>query len=322
LWLIPTFGTKGTLYILAFILIVIGSFGLRRRHQALVVILTVGIAFFISSVPLQKKVGILYEKDTLYSYVRVIEDTAGTRYMQFNQGKGIQSVYNPEKILTGYYFDDMAVLGGHGSGERRVLMIGLAGGTTGRIMINAFPGSVSIDAVEIDPEVTTLSKASFGLRDLPIRFITDDGRTYIHTTQEKYNYILVDAYHNESVIPWTITTTEFWDEVKRHLTTDGVVAMNIYDPGNQMLYKAIANSEASVFPYTYISSNGVYNYLIISSLEPLDLPELAQRLKEEKNILAPTAASLADQIETFIFDPNTQVLTDDNAPVEFLSYGK
>ncbi|MBP6884869.1 MAG: fused MFS/spermidine synthase [Candidatus Pacebacteria bacterium] len=318
LWLVPTFGTRITLHILAIILVLIGCFGLKKKYILPVVIISVVTFAFTSYPKIYSALSIVYEKETPYSHLRVTKDFEGNTYMQFDQAMGIQSVYNPEKILSGYYYDDLATLAGIISKEKKdVLILGLAGGTSARIIKSVYGDMVSIDGVEIDPTVIEASKKFFGLNKLDINFINQDGRTYLRQTSKKYDYIIVDVYQNESIIPWTLTTKEFWLEVKKHLANSGFVGMNVLSRADSKLLTAITNTQASVFTNTYISEDGENNFLVISSDIPIDFVQLEKKMGV--GILGNTAAEISKNITNFIYNPNYLVLTDDKAPIELLS---
>jgi spermidine synthase len=58
-----------------------------------------------------------------------------------------------------------------------------------------------------------------------------DGRTYLTQTTEQYDVVAVDAYRLP-YIPWHLTTVEFFQQVREHLTAEGVVAINVgHTPG-------------------------------------------------------------------------------------------
>ncbi len=136
-------------------------------------------------------------------------------------------------------------------GQKHVLTLGLAGGTVPRQLHYFFGNHVSLDAVEVDNKVIAIGKEYFGLRDIPITTYNQDGRIFINNNQKKYDVIVVDAYQNEMYIPWTMTTQEFWQQIKNSLTPDGLVAININAPRpDSPLLKAIGNTQAKIFNHT------------------------------------------------------------------------
>ena len=95
-------------------------------------------------------------------------------------------------------------------------------------MAHYFP-DVKIDAVEIDPDVTDVGRKLFDLRGRSITTHTADARPWLQAQHTKYDAILVDAYR-QPYIPFYLTTREFFDAVRDHLTPGGTVAINVGHP--------------------------------------------------------------------------------------------
>ena len=107
-----------------------------------------------------------------------------------------------------------------------MLVIGNAGGTVARAFGELYP-DVEIDGVEIDPEVSDAARRYMGLEDNPrLNVITADGRPFLELTDETYDLIVVDAYH-QPYIPFYLATREFFDAVRDHLRPGGVIALNV-----------------------------------------------------------------------------------------------
>lgn len=113
---------------------------------------------------------------------------------------------------------------------RRVLMIGLGGGSTQRSYQHYYT-NVLVDTVEIDPMVVNVAKSFFGVTETPRhRIHTNDGRVFLRRTTNTYDVIIMDAYATTrygSSVPPHLTTKEFFLLARSHLTTNGVMAYNI-----------------------------------------------------------------------------------------------
>src|SRR3712207_9241953 len=59
-----------------------------------------------------------------------------------------------------------------------------------------------------------------------LRAIAADGRPYLELTDERYDVIVVDAYH-QPYIPFYLATEEFFELTRDRLTPGGVVALNV-----------------------------------------------------------------------------------------------
>ncbi|MFB6181580.1 MAG: fused MFS/spermidine synthase, partial [Candidatus Magasanikbacteria bacterium] len=179
LWMIPTLGTRITIFTFAAILIVISLLGLVRNKVYLL-----GLAVLLLPVVVLAKQNIkpspnlIAEDESAYQYIQIIKED-GARYMRYNEGGGVQSIYDKDKIMTGYYYDYYNLLPYLFPEEKRkdIAVIGLAGGTISRQM-NHFFDNIHIDGVEIDPEVIRMAKKYMGLNPDNVDLHKRDGRMF------------------------------------------------------------------------------------------------------------------------------------------------
>ncbi|MFO1469686.1 MAG: fused MFS/spermidine synthase [Turneriella sp.] len=108
----------------------------------------------------------------------------------------------------------------------RCLVIGLGGGSFADFLADAFP-QWKIRVVEIDPVMIRLAKRFFPINNR-IEITEADGRTYLSTTQEKYDVIVMDAF-GDTFIPPELYTLEFYALMKSRLQPKGVVLMNTWE---------------------------------------------------------------------------------------------
>lgn len=121
----------------------------------------------------------------------------------------------------------------HRPNPRRILIVGLGGGAMVRFLTHHEP-QVLIDAVEIDPAVVRLADRYFGVRSGGnVRVHTADALTFVESTTDRYDLILMDAFLRPSSdtdttgVPTRLKTLAFLGHLKRALTPGGVVAFNI-----------------------------------------------------------------------------------------------
>lgn len=116
---------------------------------------------------------------------------------------------------------------------KRVLMVGLGGGSLSNFLHRHFP-ETHIDVVEVDPEVVGLCKKYFCLRETKnYRVHAMDARVFIQNRigKKPYDLVLLDAFKSGSV-PFHLKTGEFYREMRDVLSPDGVVASNLYGKSN------------------------------------------------------------------------------------------
>ncbi|KAF0209379.1 MAG: fused MFS/spermidine synthase [Actinomycetota bacterium] len=135
---------------------------------------------------------------------------------------------------------------------KRVLVLGLGGGAITKRMWRDYP-DMRIDSVEIDPVVVDVAKRYFGLpEDERLTTTVADARRYIQSTPETYDIIIVDAYYADS-LPFHLTTSEFFSELKGRLAPDGVIAYNVIS--------AVGGEKSDLFRSMYRTASGVYDHL-------------------------------------------------------------
>ncbi len=119
------------------------------------------------------------------------------------------------------------------SAPKKILMMGLGGGSISSVLHRVFP-ETHIDVVEVDPNVIDICKRFFYLRESKNYQIHPmDARIFIKNQIGKstYDLILMDAYKSGSV-PFHLKTEEFYEEILEVLSPDGVVASNLYGKSN------------------------------------------------------------------------------------------
>src|SRR5712691_6725051 len=184
---------------------------------------------------------VIYEKASRYNTIVVTEDSKGLRTLLFERGGARQSVVKPgdpdhlELSYARVAFVGLALC----EEPRRVLVVGLGGGTLPTFLRKYYPNA-AIDVAEIDPDVVDVAKKYFGFReDERMHARTGDGRQFIENArQADYDIIFLDAFGARDV-PKHLTTLEFLQVVRRALMPDGVVVSNVWRPASNPLYDAM-----------------------------------------------------------------------------------
>jgi spermidine synthase len=188
---------------------------------------------------------ILFDQTGRFGRVLVI-DEGPRRVMRFGSPSASEQSAieprNPRAVPVEYV--RYALIGlAHQGRPRRVLMIGLGGGTFTTLVHRALP-EATIDAVEIDPVVVQAARAHFGLReDARYRVEVADAADWIARAQATYDFVLLDAYAGEG-IPEALGTRAFFEAIARRLAPGGVVAINIAEM--QAEGRAVARAFAAV----------------------------------------------------------------------------
>jgi len=319
--LVPVLGARGTIYAISAMFMLLGL-ALAVQWRKLGLTLALALVLMPPALYGTPPADVLMERESPYQLIRVAQD-GDRRYLIFNEGTGIQSVYTPGRERTGFYFDHlgiMPILRQKPPGQpHRALIVGLAGGTAAfRYPSFVRDGSrVELTGVEVDPAVIETAREWFDLDATGVRVVNADGRVYFHTTEETFDSILVDAYSTQLYIPPHLATKEFYALTKTRLAKDGVLVMNVNAPNEgSRLLRALVATAASVFPHVVVVPiKGAWNHLVLASDEPFDIESAAARIPDEY-------ADVRDGLlaaRTVVHDPEAEIFTDDRAPVEFLT---
>lgn len=188
-----------------------------------------------------------------FGRVRVSDHgSAGLRCLQFPPGQALQScmrIDDPARLVLPYT-QALAATVAVPKEVRRVLMIGLGGGSLARWLQRVRP-EIEQQVVEIDPVVVEVAAEWFGVRPGPrLRIVTMDGRAHLAREEGRYDLIWVDAFGPDSA-PRHLTTVEFFQLVRSRLEPGGAVAANIWAPGVNREYFAQLRAVQEVFPEVY-----------------------------------------------------------------------
>jgi spermidine synthase len=276
--------------------------------------------------PLKRIPGMIYSKESLYNYIQVVRESDGTMQLVLNEGDAIHSVYNPHQILTGWYWDYFLAAPYFNSGAaagrvHRLAIIGLAGGTIAR-QYTAVYGPVPIDGVEIDPDIVAAGRKYFAMTEPNLSVYVADGRTFMRVTKHTYDVVAIDAFQ-QPYIPFELTTKEFFQEVRDHLSPNGVLCLNTgHTRTDFRLVQAFVNTLYTVFPSIYVFNvPGTFNTEIMATVHPTSLATFQSSLQQVPagSLLQTVASEVLPVAEVARSQPGGLIFTDDQAPIEQLT---
>jgi spermidine synthase len=333
--LIPMIGTTRTF--LAFsaflILVAIGGLWLNNGWRAALgwlwmPVLLAALAWLWSGQGIKASSGQIYETESAYNYIQVIEFD-GYRYLRLNDGQGVHSMYHPTDLinhgpwmqfLAGPFFNPPP----YGPDQvESMAIIGLAAGTTARQATAVF-GPLPIDGYEIDPEIITIGRRFFGMNQPNLNAIAQDGRWGLEHSPRRYTLIAIDAYR-PPYIPWHLTTREFFQIVREHLSDQGVVAINVgRAPDDRRLIDGLVGTMRTIYPSIYVVDvPGTFNSMIYATVRETRVENLYGNLVALANrgdahpLLVESLTVAAANLQTL---PETKIVfTDDRAPIEWIT---
>ena len=318
-------GTRGTFIAFSVVLITAALVGIAlesNRKQALMhsilLVIVVALAALDSTQIVKASPGLIYETESFYNYIQVIDDPNGWRLLTVNEGEAYQSAYRADSVLTGGIWDLFLIAPYFASPTppKNLLIIGLAAGTTARTYsaIHNLP----IDGVELDPAIISVGQKYFGMTQPNLRAIADDGRNFLQSRAGMYDAIAIDAYR-QPYIPFHLTTIEFFTAVRDHLNDNGTVAVNAArTPNDYRLVDALAATMRQVFPTVYlIDHRNNANTLIVATKQPTRLDDFRARASQlgDPNLKLITSQALP---VARVATQDEPIFTDNHAPVENL----
>lgn len=315
--LIPFLGTQRTFLVFGLVIGIVAVAGLGLRFAPAAALIAAAFAIPVGTIKASDSGEVIYEAETETQYAQVVEDDAGTRTLELNEGQAIHSMYRPGSYLTGRYWDGLIVLpfAALDRDPKRVAILGNAAGTAARMYGHYFP-EARVDGVEIDGELTDIGRRYFDLGGPDLHTYTADARPWLRQSDGDYDVIVVDAYR-QPYIPFYLATEEFFEEVRDKLAPGGVVVVNVGHPdGNDDLERALSSTMASVFPTVVRDPVEPENSLLLGTESEASegklLAATATMPEELRNLAVVNSSRLAPMLT------GGPVYTDDKAPVEWL----
>lgn len=315
--LVPQLGSHATLLGCVLVLVLLGAAGLWRSSGRAAPVLVALLLLVPSYAPVDGSV--ILRTESAYNTIE-IRETDGLRTMTLNQPRWRQSyLARPDEGVPETYREYFA-LAPFLTDVRDVLILGASAGASLTELRHWF--EVTIDAVDIDPEVVRLAQEYFGVRqDARTRLHVEDARPFLARATRRWDFVEVDLFHGGPDIPFYVATREFFTLVRERLTPRGIVMMNVLGnltPGRDELVRAVGRTMAAVFPSVYaMQFSG--NTLVLATADQTELGALRARLERvSRQPLQTFAESMRRRLE--VLRAEGVLLTDDHAPVEQMTH--
>ena len=258
---------------------------------------------------------ILVDTDSQYSRIWVKQvNTAKTTYKTLQVDTGLESYIDTETGEMGAmylrYYDLFEYLN---KDAKSTLMIGGAAYTYPIHYLQKYEDK-TIDVVEIDEKMTQIAEEQFGLntKDERLKIYTQDGRSYLNYSENKYDTILIDAFKGLNA-PFELTTYEALIHAKNMLNDNGIVLTNIIS--------SLEGEDTDFIEYEYATYKAVFDDVKIFQVQDRDYTESQNlilvgikgnpqinedKYEEYKNYL---------NMEITNFETDKKIVTDDFAPI-------
>jgi spermidine synthase len=278
----------------------------------------------------------VYQKDSLYHRILVV-DEGGTRYLKFDASwQSAMDLREPHKLV--FEYTDFFHLGPLLRPDARTsLFVGLGGGSVPKNFRVNYP-ELAMDVAELDPEVIRVAERYFDVKgDEKLRLFAKDGRTFLRKNKSLYDLAFIDAYFSDS-IPFHLTTKEYLEELKAHMSANGVVVSNIIGAVSgprSRLFRSMFKTFQEVFPHVYAFPVGwnapvrgetaVRNIIVIAMMEKeapewADLMVRARSMATSLKVPSDMVQVLSSRVSEAVRTDDVPLLTDDYAPVDSLMH--
>lgn len=147
-----------------------------------------------------------------------------------------------------------------------ILLLGVAGGSVVKTLVNEIEYKGKITGVEIDPEMIQIANQYFNLHQIEqLNVVIDDAFEFVLKTKEKYDLIIIDIFEDTNM-PNFLFEKFFTDRVCAILKENGFVLFNtmiLDETHNVRNKKYIAEVDPKIFKTKMLPRIEVHNELII-----------------------------------------------------------
>lgn len=258
-FLIPTFGVRAIVFGTTVVLLILSIMlyeNKTRKFYMLIAIFAIAIFAFqgLGKVIYDREnPDVIEDVDSEYSRILIKQVAANdTTYKTMQVENGLESYIDEETGEMGarylYYYD---LADYYLKNFKSTLMIGGAAYTYPTHYLDKYEDK-TIDVSEIDEKMTELAVEQFNLdiNNERLKVYHQDGRSFLNTTDNKYDVILIDAFKGENA-PFELTTYEAMKNARNILNNNGMVITNIIS--------SISGDDSDFIKYEYSTYKKVFD---------------------------------------------------------------
>lgn len=260
-------------------------FGNKKQTFFLLSILIFLTAFSLFDFPSQKlywkPFQLIQSKDSRYGKLQVLQTEE-----QISLYNNSLLVYSYPDLATAEESVHFALL--QNPNAKHVLLVG--GGAGGSLEQTLKYPQVEIDYVELDPEIIRLSlqflpeKEQNFLRNERVHIIYQDGRSFLHKTQKKYDMIILNLPGPTTAQINRFYTREFFLKAREHLTEQGIFSFRVPSAENyislelQNFLASLYHTLKEVFSVVEIVPGSTNIFLASSFPLSIEIEELNKKI--------------------------------------------
>jgi spermidine synthase/MFS family permease len=343
-WLVAKIGAQGVVLMVALGLALLGlAMGKRKWAHGIWILCVIGAVYMGKSntafakdwgytVGLREYEEYLYNRDSDYQYIKVYEESSSK---DKKRGLCVLALdylihgYVDPKDPTHFEYDyeriyrDVARRVAKGKLKPSSFFLGGGSYTFPRWALHEWPGS-RVEVAELDPLVIDANYKALGLDPkAPIKNYAMDARNAVDDLHKdnKFDLVFGDAFSDLSV-PYHLTTLEFLERLKAHITPDGAYLMNIIDDWKHAYFlSAITNTLRKVFKNVVVFTTetdginaGRETFVVVATDGALSVSDW---MPDHGGSFSGSAFT-AENMKELEQKTKGRILTDDDCPVENL----
>ena len=319
--LIPNLGVRTLILIITITLFILSFIMFNKKNvkysiaMVLCLIALIGLNYYGKVLFEKNNPDIIQDVDSQYSRIWIKNISVGDiNYKTMEVDTGLESYINKDTNEMGakylYYYD---LFDYYNKDAKSTLMIGGAAYTYPTYYLNKYQEK-TIDVAEIDEKMTELAIDEFDLdiENPRLKIYTQDGRSFLNNTENKYDTILIDAFKGLNA-PFELTTYEALVKAKNALNDNGMVITNIIS--------SLEGKDEDFIKYEYSTYKEVFEDVKLFKVRDLEKTESQNLIligfKNGKNINEEKYEQYKNLLEMEIadFTSNRQIVTDHFAPI-------
>ena len=275
----------------------------------------------------------IFQEDSPYQQVRVSENDVFRYLILDSTFQTVMWKASPTSLAFPYCQVMMGVLP-IVENPKRGLILGHGGGSFAKWLGEHWP-DLELDVIEMDPSVVQAAERYFGYTPPPNHHVyVQDARTFLRNNPTRYyDVVWVDVFARH-LIPFHLTTQEFFEELRKHVHPEGAVTVNLASsdaPANVRRAQAVFSTMQLVFaeviayevaaPEWLNTKKGSVN-LIFFGGKPVQgmrdshfLDDLVRHMNRDR--FPPEGLAFFMSQEPVVLAPG-DILTDDFSPLDLL----
>lgn len=147
-----------------------------------------------------------------------------------------------------------------------ILVLGVAGGSVIKTLVNDFEFTKNITGVELDAEIIKIANSYFDLDKISnFNCLIEDAEKFVATNKDKYDLIIIDIF-KDTEMPEFLFKESFINNIKQLLHINGFIIFNtmlLDSSKKEKVENYLSHFEAENFDKKVLKKVEYYNDLII-----------------------------------------------------------